>query len=113
LQPIFATVDTVADFANQFTRLESENVELRKAIKTSADQVLEANMLTAEVQNENILLKDELKKLKKKMKDEQEARREPFIIADEKEGVIRESITSLLSKFPFILCMILFSITSS
>ncbi|KAK1602267.1 hypothetical protein QYE76_037708 [Lolium multiflorum] len=65
--------------------------------KTSADQVLEANRLTAKVQNENTLLKDELKKLKKKMKDEKEARREAFIIADEKEGVLRESITNLLS----------------
>ncbi|KAK1664987.1 hypothetical protein QYE76_053146 [Lolium multiflorum] len=71
--PIFATVDAVADFADQFTRLESENAQLRKAIKTSSDQVLEANRLTADAQNENILLKDELKKLKKRMKDEQEA----------------------------------------
>ncbi|KAK1643612.1 hypothetical protein QYE76_061417 [Lolium multiflorum] len=46
--PIFATVDVVADFADQFTRLESENVQLRKANKTSADQVLEANRLTTE-----------------------------------------------------------------
>ncbi|KAK1618051.1 hypothetical protein QYE76_023568 [Lolium multiflorum] len=91
--PIFATVDA----RNQFTRPESKNVQLRKAIKTSADQVLEANQLTTEVQNENTLLKDELKKLKKKMKDEQEARHEAFIIADEKEGVLRESITDLLS----------------
>ena len=101
LQPIFATVDAVADFADQFTRLESENAQLRKAIKVSADQVLEANKLTADAQNENTLLKDELKKLKKKMKDEQEARREAAIAADEKEGALRESITNLLSKFSF------------
>jgi hypothetical protein len=54
----------VADFVDQFTRLESENVQFRKTIKVSADQVLEANKLIAEAQNENILLKDELKKLK-------------------------------------------------
>ncbi|KAK1615154.1 hypothetical protein QYE76_020671 [Lolium multiflorum] len=47
--------------------------------------------------NENILLKDELKKLKKKMKEEQDARREAAIAADEKEGVLRESITNLLN----------------
>ncbi|KAK1666631.1 hypothetical protein QYE76_054790 [Lolium multiflorum] len=96
--PIFATADVVADFADQFTRLESENAQLRKAIKVSADQVLEANKLTAGFQNENILLKDERKKLKKKMKDEQEARREAAIAADEKEGALRESISSLLSQ---------------
>ncbi|KAK1605882.1 hypothetical protein QYE76_029555 [Lolium multiflorum] len=43
--PIYATVDAVADFADQFTRLESENAHIRKTIKTSADQVLEANRL--------------------------------------------------------------------
>jgi transcriptional antiterminator len=99
LQPIYATVDVVADFADQFTRLESENGNLRKTIKTSADQVLEANKLAADAQNENILLKDELKKLKQKMKDEQDARREAAIAADEKEGVMRESIANLLCKF--------------
>jgi hypothetical protein len=61
--------------------------------------MLEANKLTADAQNENILLKDEVKKLKKKMKDEEDARCEAAIAADEKEGVLRESITNLLSKF--------------
>jgi hypothetical protein len=42
--------------------------------------------------------------LKKKMKDEQEARRKAFIEVDEKEGALRQSITSLLSKFPSYLC---------
>ncbi|KAK1687205.1 hypothetical protein QYE76_048053 [Lolium multiflorum] len=86
--PILSTVDAVADFADQFTRLESENVQLCKAIKTSAIQVLEANRFTSEAENENTLLKDELKKLKNKMKDEQEARREAAIVADEKEGAL-------------------------
>ncbi|KAK1680908.1 hypothetical protein QYE76_041756 [Lolium multiflorum] len=82
---------------DHFTRLESETVQIRRTIKTLADQVLEANKLTADAQNENILLKDELKKLKKKMKDEQDARREAAIAADGKEGVLRESITDLLN----------------
>jgi hypothetical protein len=98
-QPIYATVDVVADFAKQFTRLESENAHLRKTIKTSADQVLEANRLAADAKNENISLKDELKKLKPKMKDEQDARREAAIAADEKEGFLHESIANLLGKF--------------
>ncbi|KAK1619290.1 hypothetical protein QYE76_024807 [Lolium multiflorum] len=53
-------------FAEQFTRLESENAHLRKTIKTSADQVLEANRLAGDAKNEDISLKDELKKLKQK-----------------------------------------------
>ncbi|KAK1608276.1 hypothetical protein QYE76_031949 [Lolium multiflorum] len=67
------------------------------AVKTSADQVLEANRLATDAQNENTLLKDELKKLKQKMKDEQDARRKAAAAADEKEGVLRESIANLMS----------------
>jgi hypothetical protein len=38
-------------------------------------------------------------KLKKKMKDDQEARHKAFIEADEKEGALRESIENLWSNF--------------
>lgn len=99
MQPIYATVDVVVDFAEQFTRLESENAHVRKTIKTSADQVLEANKLTADAKNENASLRDELKKLKQQMKDEQDARREAATAIDKKEGVLRESIANLLGKF--------------
>jgi hypothetical protein len=60
--------------------------------------VLEANRLAAEAPSKNACLKDELKKMKKKMKEEQEARHKAFIEVDEKEGALRESIESLLSK---------------
>lgn len=89
----------MVDFAEQFTRLESENAHVRKTIKTSADQVLEANKLTADAKNENASLRDELKKLKQQMKDEQDARREAATAIDKKEGVLRESIANLLGKF--------------
>nr|XP_051197352.1 uncharacterized protein LOC127310747 [Lolium perenne] len=96
-KPIYATVDAVADFADQLSRLEAENIQLRKAVKASADQVMEANKLAAEVQGENTCLKEELEKLKKKMKDDQEAQHKAFMEADEKEGALRESITNFLS----------------
>nr|XP_051202449.1 uncharacterized protein LOC127316068 [Lolium perenne] len=63
-RPIYVTVDAVADFADQFTRLVAENSQLRKTIRSSADQVLEANTLAADAKNENALLKEEVKKLK-------------------------------------------------
>jgi uncharacterized phage infection (PIP) family protein YhgE len=109
LQPIYATIDDVEDFGDQFIRLESENAQLRKTIKTSADQVLEANRIASNAQNENTLLKDELKKLKQKMKDDQDAKRKAAAAADEKEGVFRESIATLMSKFlQMRLCSVLF-----
>ncbi|KAK1664455.1 hypothetical protein QYE76_052614 [Lolium multiflorum] len=94
--PIYATVDAVADFAEQFTRLESKNTQLRKTVKTSADQVLEAKKLATDAKNENVLLKEELKKLKRQMKDEQDAKRKAPSVANKKEGVLRESIMNLL-----------------
>ncbi|KAK1613771.1 hypothetical protein QYE76_019288 [Lolium multiflorum] len=94
--PIYVTVDAVADFADQFTRLEAENSQLRKTIRSSADQVLEANRLATDAKNENALLKEEVKKLKQQVKDEQDARRAAAAAVDKKEGVLRESIKNLL-----------------
>ncbi|KAK1666193.1 hypothetical protein QYE76_054352 [Lolium multiflorum] len=90
--PIYATVDAVADFAEQFT----ENAQLGKTIKSSADQVLEANRLATDAKKENALLKEEVSKLKQQMKDEQDARRAAAVAIDKKEGVLRESIKDLL-----------------
>ncbi|KAK1619944.1 hypothetical protein QYE76_025461 [Lolium multiflorum] len=95
--PIYVTVDAVADFAEQFTRLEAENSQLRKAVKSSADQVLEANRLATDTKNENALLKEEVKRLKRQMKDEQDARRAAAAAVDKKEGVLRESVKDLFA----------------
>ncbi|XP_051229334.1 uncharacterized protein [Lolium perenne] len=95
-EPIYATVDAVADFAEQFTRLEAENSQLRKAVKSLADQVVEANRLAADAKSENTSLKEEVSRLKRQMKDDQDARRAAAAAIDEKEGVLRESIKGLL-----------------
>ncbi|KAK1608129.1 hypothetical protein QYE76_031802 [Lolium multiflorum] len=71
--PIYATVDVVAEFAEEFTRLEIKNSQLRKTVRSSADQVLEANRLATDAKNENVFLKEEVKKLKQRLKDEQDA----------------------------------------
>ena len=87
----------MVDFTEQFTRLEAENAQLRKTVKSSADQVLEVNRLAADTKKENALLKEEVSKLKQQMKDEQDARRAAAAV-DRKEGVLRESIKDLLGK---------------
>ena len=88
----------MVDFAEQFTRLEADNAQLRKTVKSSADQVLEANRFAADAKKENALLKEEMSKLKQQMKDEQDARRAAAVAVDKKEGVLRESIKDLLGK---------------
>ncbi|KAK1694268.1 hypothetical protein QYE76_010965 [Lolium multiflorum] len=94
--PIYATVDAVVEFAEEFTRLEIENSQLRKTVRSSADQVLEANRLATDAKNENVLLKEEVKKLKQRLKDEQDAKRAAAAAIDKKEGALRESIKDLL-----------------
>ncbi|KAK1608630.1 hypothetical protein QYE76_032303 [Lolium multiflorum] len=102
--PIYATVDVVPDFAEQFTRLEADNAQLRKTVKSSADQVLEANRLASDAKKENALLKEEVSRLKQQMKDEHDARRAAAVAIDKKEGVLRESIKDLLDSFIFFPC---------
>jgi hypothetical protein len=63
--------------------------------------VLEANRLATDAKNENALLKEEVKRLKRQMKDEQDARRAAAAAVDEKEGVLRESVKDLLGKNPW------------
>ncbi|KAK1683345.1 hypothetical protein QYE76_044193 [Lolium multiflorum] len=94
--PIYATVDAVVEFAEEFTRLEIENSQLRKTVRSSADQVLEANRLATDAKNENVLLKEEVKKLKQRLKDEQDAKHAAAAVIDKKEGALRESIKDLL-----------------
>ncbi|KAK1683153.1 hypothetical protein QYE76_044001 [Lolium multiflorum] len=88
--PIYATVDAVVEFAEEFTRLELENSQLRKTVRSSADQVLEANRLATDAKNENILLKEEVKKLKQRLKDEQDAKHAAAALIDKKEGALRD-----------------------
>jgi predicted RNase H-like nuclease (RuvC/YqgF family) len=109
LQPIHGAVGIVVEFVDQFVRLEAENAQLHKAAKSSADQVQEANRLAAEARNENASLKEELKKLKKKIKEEQESKLKAFAEEGKKEGALRKSIESLLSKIFSILIHFLFS----
>ncbi|KAK1617184.1 hypothetical protein QYE76_022701 [Lolium multiflorum] len=94
--PIYATVDAVVEFAEEFTRLEIENSQLRKTVRSSADQVLEANRLATDAKNENVLLKEEVKKLKQRLKDEQDAKHAAAAVIDKKEGALRDSIKDLL-----------------
>jgi predicted nucleic acid-binding Zn-ribbon protein len=88
----------VVEFAEEFTWLETENSQLRKTIRSSADQVLEANRLATDAKNENVLLKEEMKKLKQQLKDELDAKRAAAAAIDRKEGALRESIKDLLGK---------------
>ncbi|KAK1573732.1 hypothetical protein QYE76_027171 [Lolium multiflorum] len=77
-------------------RDHAENAQLRKAVKSSADQSIEANRIAADAKSENALLKEEVTRLKRQIKDDQDARRAAAAAIDKKEGVLRESVKDLL-----------------
>jgi hypothetical protein len=54
--------------------MEVENAQVREAAKSSTDQLQEENMLAAEAQKENASLKEELKQLKRKIKEEEQSK---------------------------------------
>ncbi|KAK1608771.1 hypothetical protein QYE76_032444 [Lolium multiflorum] len=84
------TFDAVVEFAEEFTRLEIENSQLRKTVRSSADQVLEANRLATDAKNENVLLKEEVKKLKQRLKDEQDAKRAAVIVKGRRSSRVHQ-----------------------
>jgi hypothetical protein len=57
--------------------------------------------LATEAQKENASLKEELKQLKVKMKEEEQLKLKDQAQAYKKEGALRKSIESLLGKIPF------------
>ncbi|KAK1643935.1 hypothetical protein QYE76_061740 [Lolium multiflorum] len=55
-----------------------------------------ANRIAADAKSENALLKEEVTRLKRQIKDDQDARRAAAAAIDKKEGVLRESVKDLL-----------------
>jgi chromosome segregation ATPase len=113
LQPIQAAVDTVMDFANQFIRMEAQNVHLWEVVKSSTEQLENTNKLATEAQGEAADLKKELDLLKAKMKEEEQLKIEAQAQADKKEGDLRKSVESLLGKLLRLLYLSIFAKFSS
>jgi D-aminopeptidase len=109
LKPIHAAVDIVVDFTDQFVQMEVENARLSEVAKSSTEQLEKANRLAAEAQKEAVSSNEELKLLKKKMKQEEQLKLETQAQAYKKEGVLCKSIESLLGKF---LCLFYLSFPS-
>ncbi|KAK1641667.1 hypothetical protein QYE76_059472 [Lolium multiflorum] len=59
-------------------------------------RLIRCQRLATDAKNENILLKEEVKKLKQRLKDEQDAKHAAAALIDKKEGALRKSIKELL-----------------
>jgi hypothetical protein len=93
--------------------MEAENARLREAAKSSTKQLERANKRATETQREAANLKKELDLLKAKIREEEQQKIEAQAQADKKEGDLRKSIESLLSKMLQLLYLSFFAKFSS
>jgi peptidoglycan hydrolase CwlO-like protein len=84
-------------FASQFTSLEADKARLQKEVKSSSSKLEGAIKIAAEARQEIDSLREELKGLKEKLKDEEASRLAAEAWATEKDDLLRQSSLALLS----------------
>ena len=95
LQPIFSTARKVSDFATQFVKLETENIQLRK-------DLAERNKLTEEAWQAHEDLKTELAQVKKELaeaKKAEEQKKKEEASASKALQHLLKAVEALLGKF--------------
>ena len=83
-------------FASQFTSLEVDKVRLQKEVKSSSSKLEGAIKIAAEARQEVDSLKEELGKLKEKLKEEEASKLVAEAWAAEKDDLLRQSSLALL-----------------
>ncbi|KAK1682422.1 hypothetical protein QYE76_043270 [Lolium multiflorum] len=89
-------ISSLEAFASQFTSLEAEKVRLQKEVKSSSSKLDGAVKIAAEARQEVDSLKEELGKLKEKLKKEEATRLPAEAWAAEKDELLRQSSLALL-----------------
>ncbi|KAK1666644.1 hypothetical protein QYE76_054803 [Lolium multiflorum] len=89
-------ISSLEAFASQFTSLEAEKVQLQKEIKSSSSKLDGAVKIAAEARQEVDSLKEELGKLKERLKEEEATKLAAEARAAEKDELIRQSSLALL-----------------
>jgi uncharacterized membrane protein len=81
-------------FASQFTSLEADKIRLEKEVESMSSKLDNAVRIAAEARQNADSLKEELKQLKSKLKDEEALR---GASEAEKDNLLCQSILALLS----------------
>ncbi|KAK1697417.1 hypothetical protein QYE76_014114 [Lolium multiflorum] len=89
-------ISSLEAFASQFTSLEADKVRLQKEVKSSSSKLDGAVKIAAAARQEVDSLKEELGKLKEKMKEEEASRLAAEARAAEKDDLLRQSSLALL-----------------
>ncbi|KAK1685223.1 hypothetical protein QYE76_046071 [Lolium multiflorum] len=87
-------ISSLEAFASQFTSLEADKVRLQKEVKSSSSKLEGAVKIAAKARQEIDSLKEELGKLKEKLKEEEASRL--LARAVEKDELLRQSSLALL-----------------
>ncbi|KAK1620138.1 hypothetical protein QYE76_025655 [Lolium multiflorum] len=89
-------ISSLEAFASQFTSLEADKARLQKEVKSSSSKLDGAVKIAAEARQEVDSLKEELGKLKEKLKEEEASRLTAEARAAEKDELLRQSSLALL-----------------
>ncbi|KAK1608990.1 hypothetical protein QYE76_032663 [Lolium multiflorum] len=89
-------ISSLEAFASQFTSLEADKVRLQKEVESSSSKLDGAVKIAAEAHQEIDSLKEELGKLKEKLKEEEASRLAAEAQAAEKDELLRQSLLALL-----------------
>ncbi|KAK1607493.1 hypothetical protein QYE76_031166 [Lolium multiflorum] len=92
-----AVISSVEAFASRYTSLENDKARLQKELESSSSKLEGAIKIVAEARQKAESLKDELEKLKKKLKDEETSRLAAEAQMNEKDDLLRQSVLALLT----------------
>ncbi|KAK1613405.1 hypothetical protein QYE76_037078 [Lolium multiflorum] len=96
ISPTAAAAAPFSVFASRFTSLEADKVRLQKEVESSSSKLDGAVKIAAAARQEIDSLKEELAKLKGKLKEEEASRPMAEARAAEKDEVLRQSSLALL-----------------
>jgi peptidoglycan hydrolase CwlO-like protein len=99
LKDLRGVISSLEAFASQFTSLEADKVRLQKEVKSSSSKLDGAVKIAAAARQEVDSLKEELGKLKEKLKEEEASRLVAEARATEKDELLRQSSLALLGNF--------------
>ncbi|KAK1694308.1 hypothetical protein QYE76_011005 [Lolium multiflorum] len=95
-----AVISSLESFASHYASLEVDKAQLQKEVESSSSKLEGAIKIAAEARTEIDTLKEELKELKQRLKDEEAAKLTAEARALEKDELLRQSSLALLSNVP-------------
>ncbi|KAK1648290.1 hypothetical protein QYE76_066095 [Lolium multiflorum] len=91
-----AVISSLEAFSSRYTSLEADKARLQKEIESSSSKLEGAIKIAAEARQNADSLKEELEKLKGKLKNEETSRLAAEARMNEKDDLLRQSVLALL-----------------